>query len=223
MEEVLIVQGKHGQGEDHEALIKLVRLDGSWHPAIFKKIIVVDISGRLVSAIVPSLELNLKESMCGCGRRAGERVPEAKVPQGLRNTNLVAVCETKGIEVRDTDVGTVLLHPGISSHLARNLLINSAGLLLLGELVGHGAKKDKASGLGLPAGVDIDEDAKIEAALYPRVWRQNDAAVFEAQMQMVSDHSSNRLGHAANLWPKTLDSALVLKARRKLLSSSVAV
>ena len=36
MEEVVIVQGKHVRGEDLRALIELVRLDGSWRPAIFE-------------------------------------------------------------------------------------------------------------------------------------------------------------------------------------------
>jgi hypothetical protein len=97
------------------------------------------------------------------------------------NTNLAAISETKGIEVRDTDIGTIILHPGVSRRLARNLLINGAGVLLLGELVGHRAAEDDAAGLGRAAGLDIDEDAEIEATLNPRVWWEDDAAVVVVQ------------------------------------------
>ena len=44
---------------------------------LFSKIMVVDISGRFMSVIVPSLELNLKEPICGCGRRASESMMRA--------------------------------------------------------------------------------------------------------------------------------------------------
>lgn len=81
----------------------------------------------------------------------------------------------------DTDIATVLLHPGVSCHLARNLLINGAGVVLLGELVGHRAAEDNAAGLGRAAGLDVDEDAKIEATLDPRVWWEDNAAVVVAQ------------------------------------------
>ena len=95
---------------------------------------------------------------------------------------MTAVCETKGIEVGNTDIGTIILHPGVSRRLARNLFINGAGVLLLGELVGHRTAEDKACGLGRVAGLDVNEDAKIEATLNPRVWWENDTAVVVAQV-----------------------------------------
>ncbi len=72
------------------------------------------------------------------------------------NTDLAAVCETKGIEMRDTDVGTVILHPSVGRRLAGDLLVDGAGMVLLGELVGHRAAEDDAAGRGRAAGPDID-------------------------------------------------------------------
>lgn len=118
--------------------------------------------------------------------------------------------------MRDTDIGTIILHPDVSRRLARNLLIDSAGVLLLGEHVGHRAAEDDVSGLGRAGGLGVDKDAKIEATLDPRAWRENDVAVVVAHVQMVSDHGSDRLRLAANLLPETLGSALVLDGKKEV-------
>lgn len=41
-----------------------------------------------------------------------------------------------------------MLYLGVSRYLIRNLLINGAGVMLLGELVGHRTAEDDTTGLG---------------------------------------------------------------------------
>lgn len=78
---------------------------------------------------------------------------------------MTSVCKSKRIKVRDPDAGAVLLHPRIDSHLAGNLFVNGAGVLLLGQLVRHGTTEDEP--LRRAARLDLDENTEIEAALYP--------------------------------------------------------
>lgn len=50
---------------------------------LFSKSMVVEISGRLVRVMVPSLVLNLKEPMRGCKRRVSESIMRA-IPRNSR-------------------------------------------------------------------------------------------------------------------------------------------
>lgn len=105
----------------------------------------------------------------GCyGQTSSEHQPVTCSTE-YRIANLGAVCEAKGIEVWNTDIGAVVLHPDIRRHLARDLLINGAGVVLLGEPMGQRTAKDKTTGAERGARLDVDKDAEVEAALDPCV------------------------------------------------------
>ena len=100
---------------------------------------------------------------------------------------VTAVRKSKAIEMRYADIRAFLLHPHICPDLAADLLVHGAGMLGLGELVRHGAAEHDLPG---PCpGLDVHQDADVEAASDPCVALQNGASVASAQPKVLSGHS----------------------------------
>jgi hypothetical protein len=85
------------------------------------------------------------------------------------NTDTGAIREAKGVKVWDPDIGAVFLHPAVSGHLAGDLLVDSTGMPVLGELVGKRTAEHETAGrlAGRLAGLNVNKNAEIEPSLDP--------------------------------------------------------
>lgn len=80
-------------------------------------------------------------------------------------TNLTPIDETKGIETRDANAGTVLLHPYIRSHFALHLFIDAPRIPNFRKLARHWTTEDESC--LAPSNGDVDKDANVETTLDP--------------------------------------------------------
>jgi len=80
---------------------------------------------------------------------------------------MAATREAKTIQVRDTDIRTIILHPGIGSHLTTKLLVYCPRVYLLSKLVRHRTAEHNFAGPATGLRLCLNRHADVEAALDP--------------------------------------------------------
>ena len=102
--------------------------------------------------------------------------------------DMAVVGEAKAIQVRNANIGALMLHPHVCSHFRAQLFIHCARVLGFRKLVWHRATKDEL----LVEAVNrtlID----IEAATNPLILCYDNTGVPIAELQVVLDKSLTRL------------------------------
>ncbi|TKW50817.1 hypothetical protein CTA1_5310 [Colletotrichum tanaceti] len=122
-------------------------------------------------------------------------------------THTAAVREAKAVQTRDTNVPTVLLHPYIGSNLSAHLLVDSARIPGLGQLVRHGTAKNAS--FSVARGLYLNRHAHVEGASNPITLGSDDTAISISEIQVVPGKSFNRWSLRRQL------SAELLQCRRE--------
>jgi hypothetical protein len=104
---------------------------------------------------------------------------------------MAMVGEAEAVQIWNADVGALMLHPGMRSHLKAQFLIHRARVLGLSKLVWHRTSKDE---LLVAAGRSyLDGYADVEAATDPSSPWSNNTGVSITEPQMVLNKCLNGL------------------------------
>ena len=104
---------------------------------------------------------------------------------------MAVVREAEAVQVWNANVGTLMLHPRIRSHLRAQLLIYCARVLGFSKLVWHRTTKDE---LLVEAGrLYLDRDTDIEAATNPLSFCIDSTSVSVTEPQVVPSKCFNSL------------------------------
>src|ERR1700709_2857446 len=104
---------------------------------------------------------------------------------------MAMVREAKAVQVWNTDIGALLLYPGICSYLRAQLLIHCSRVLDFSKLVWHRATKYEL--LVAVRRSYLDRYADIEAATNPSSLCIDNTGVSIGEPQVVSDKCLNGL------------------------------
>lgn len=104
---------------------------------------------------------------------------------------------SKAIEIRDTNTGTVFLHPDVRTNLAAKLLVDTAWVFGLGDLERHGTLHEQL--LFHRTLLYVDRDAEIEAAREPLLGRVYGYGILARQAQVKAGQRGYRVALAPEL------------------------
>lgn len=106
-------------------------------------------------------------------------------------TYMAMVREAEAVQVWNTDIGALMLYPGICSHLRAQLLIHCSRVLDFSKLVWHRTTKDEL--LVAVRRLYLDRYADVEAATNPSSLCIDNTGVLIGEPQVVPNKCLNGL------------------------------